>query len=191
LVFDGGSMVFDAEGTLVARAAQFVEELLIADIDIEPVYRKRLLDPRGRDTIATMPIVPVSEHPVVHDAAAPVRIADHVSPVAELYGALVLGTRDYVRKNGFTDVVIGLSGGIDSTLVACVAVACRLCGRCCPRCRTRARREHAQSLQQRSLEERRCRSGRRTRHRLPHDPHRAGFRRVPRHDRRGFCRSPR
>ncbi len=123
LVFDGGSMVFDAEGTLVARAAQFVEELLIADIDIEPVYRKRLLDPRGRDTIATMPIVPVSEHPVVHDAAAPVRIADHVSPVAELYGALVLGTRDYVRKNGFTDVVIGLSGGIDSTLVACVAVA--------------------------------------------------------------------
>jgi NAD+ synthase (glutamine-hydrolysing) len=122
LVFDGGSMVFDAEGTLVARAAQFVEELLIAEIDIEPVYRKRLLDPRGRETIATMPVVRISEQPVPHDTPAENRIAPSVSADAELYGALVLGTRDYVRKNGFTDVVIGLSGGIDSTIVACVAV---------------------------------------------------------------------
>jgi NAD+ synthase (glutamine-hydrolysing) len=122
LVFDGGSMVFDAEGTLLARAAQFDTELLIAEVVIEPVYRKRLLDPRGRETNATMPIVHISTQPVVHDAAAPVRIAPPISADAELYSALVLGTGDYVRKNGFTDVVIGLSGGIDSTLVACVAV---------------------------------------------------------------------
>ena len=60
LVFDGGSMVFDAEGTLVARAAQFVEELLITEVHIEPVYRKRLLDPRGRRTEIEMPLIPTS-----------------------------------------------------------------------------------------------------------------------------------
>jgi NAD+ synthase (glutamine-hydrolysing) len=122
LVFDGGSMVFDAEGTLVARAAQFVDELMIADVDIEPVYRKRLLDPRGRVTIQPVPSLLVSEQPVVHDEPAPRRMVEPLSADAELYQALVVGTGDYVRKNGFTDVVIGLSGGIDSTLVACVAV---------------------------------------------------------------------
>jgi NAD+ synthase (glutamine-hydrolysing) len=122
LVFDGGSMVFDADGELVARAAMFVEELLITDLVIEPVYRKRLLDPRGRRTEEPMRLVHVSDSPVAHTEAAPVRLAPVPDPDAELYDALVLGTRDYVRKNGFTDVVIGLSGGIDSTLVACVAV---------------------------------------------------------------------
>ena len=122
LVFDGGSVVFDADGNLVARAAQFVEELLITDVVIEPVYRKRLLDPRGRRTIEPMRQVVVSEQPVQHDASLEPRVATPLDPDAELYAALVLGTGDYVRKNGFTDVVIGLSGGIDSTLVACVAV---------------------------------------------------------------------
>ena len=122
LVFDGGSMVFDADGMLIARAAQFVEELMIVDIDVEPVYRKRLLDPRGRVTIVAVPTVVVSEQPVVQHRRPPVRLAEAMSPDAELYQALVLGTGDYVRKNGFTDVVIGLSGGIDSTIVACVAV---------------------------------------------------------------------
>ena len=122
LVFDGGSLVFDAEGNLVARAAQFVEELLITDVLVEPVYRKRLLDPRGRVTVDPLPTVIVSHAPVPHDAPAPVRIAEPLSPDAELYEALVLGTGDYVRKNGFTDVVVALSGGIDSTIVACVAV---------------------------------------------------------------------
>jgi NAD+ synthase (glutamine-hydrolysing) len=122
LVFDGGSMVFDADGNLVARAAMFVEELLLTDVVIEPVYRKRLLDPRGRRTDDAMQLVVVSEQPVAHNAPAPQRIAPLPSADAELYEALVLGTRDYVRKNGFTDVVIGLSGGIDSTIVACVAV---------------------------------------------------------------------
>ena len=121
LVFDGGSMVFDADGTLVARAALFSEELLITDVVIEPVYRKRLLDPRGRRTEQEMRVVMVSERPVPHDDELPLRIVPLPEPDAELYGALVLGTRDYVRKNGFTDVVVALSGGIDSTIVACVA----------------------------------------------------------------------
>jgi len=122
LVFDGGSMVFDADGNLVARAALFAEELLITDVVIEPVYRKRLLDPRGRRTEDPMRLVTISDQPIAHDTSAPERMAPVRSDDEELYEALVLGTRDYVRKNGFTDVVIGLSGGIDSTLVACVAV---------------------------------------------------------------------
>ena len=122
LVFDGASMAFDADGNLLARAAQFVEELLIVDVDIEPVYRKRLLDPRGRVTETLLPTVFISDDPVPQTTAAPVRMAALLDPVAEMYQALVLGTRDYVRKNGFTDVVIGLSGGIDSSIVACVAV---------------------------------------------------------------------
>ena len=122
LVFDGGSMVFDAAGQLVARAALFVEELLITDIVIEPVYRKRLLDPRGRETDEQMPVVLISEQPVARPESLPARMQPLPEADAELYDALVLGTRDYVRKNGFTDVVVALSGGIDSTIVACVAV---------------------------------------------------------------------
>ncbi len=122
LVFDGGSMVFDADGNLVARAALLVEELLITDVVIEPVYRKRLLDPRGRRTDEHMQVVLVSEQPVAHAEPLPARIADLPEADAELYDALVLGTRDYVLKNGFTDVVVALSGGIDSTIVAVVAV---------------------------------------------------------------------
>lgn len=122
LVFDGGSMVFDADGELLARAPLFTEELMVVDVDIEPVYRKRLLDPRGRRTEELMRLVHITDAPVPQSSPQPPRIAPVLSPDAELYDALVLGTRDYVRKNGFTDVVIGLSGGIDSTLVACVAV---------------------------------------------------------------------
>jgi len=122
LVFDGGSLVFDAAGRLVARAAQFAEELLVTDLVVEPVYRKRLIDPRGRATVDPLPTVVVSAEPVPHDEPLAPRLAPVLDADAELYEALVLGTRDYVRKNGFSDVVIGLSGGIDSTLVACVAV---------------------------------------------------------------------
>ncbi len=120
LVFDGGSVAFDAEGNLLARAGQFTEELLIVDVPIPPVYRKRLLDPRGRRTEVELPVVHVSSEPAAHvGPASPV--VEHLDADRELYDALVLGTRDYCRKNGFTDVVIGLSGGIDSTIVACVA----------------------------------------------------------------------
>jgi NAD+ synthase (glutamine-hydrolysing) len=121
LVFDGGSLVFDHEGTLLARGSQFEEQLLIVDVPVPPVYRKRLLDPRGRLTEALLPTVHVSAMPVVHDEPLSAPIAEPFDADRELYDALVLGTRDYCRKNGFSDVVIGLSGGIDSTIVACLA----------------------------------------------------------------------
>ncbi len=121
LVFDGASMLFDDGGHLVARAEQFEEDFLVVDLDVRPAFRRRLLDPRGRSRAAALPEVPVSEpHLGEHDATA--RIEPLFSPVREVYEALVLGTRDYVQKNGFTDVVIGLSGGIDSSLVAAIAV---------------------------------------------------------------------
>ena len=121
LVFDGASMVFDADGELLARAPQFVEAVTVVDLDVRPVFRKRLLDPRGRVSTDPLPEVVLTERPVAdEDHRAPV-VEPALDPIAEVYEALVLGTRDYVRKNGFTDVVIGLSGGIDSSLVACVA----------------------------------------------------------------------
>ncbi len=131
LVFDGGSMVFDAEGTLLARSPQFVEDVMIVDVELEPVYRKRLLDPRGRPTDLLLPIEMTRGEEVEasearrNEAEAPLLpapIAAPLDPDEEVYRSLVLGTRDYLVKNGFTDVVVGLSGGIDSTLVAAVAV---------------------------------------------------------------------
>ncbi|HEX5613899.1 MAG TPA: NAD+ synthase, partial [Acidimicrobiia bacterium] len=125
LVFDGASLVFDENGDLVARAAQFREDLLVVDIEVRPAFRKRLLDPRGRVSAHALPVVPVTEAHLL-DHAPPPRVEPALGPVREVYEALVLGTRDYVHKNGFTDVVIGLSGGIDSALVA--AIACDALG---------------------------------------------------------------
>ena len=123
LVFDGASMVFDAHGGLLARAGQFTEETLVCDLEVLPVFRKRLLDPRGRATDAPLPVVDISSGPRVDDPDDVCRpaIADPRPPVDEVYEALVTGTRDYVRKNGFTDAAIALSGGIDSSLVAAIA----------------------------------------------------------------------
>jgi NAD+ synthase (glutamine-hydrolysing) len=116
-------MVFDAQGDLLTRAAQFEEQTIVCDVEVLPVFRKRLLDPRGRATDEPLPVVEISSAPRVTDPAdtrrpPPVEV---LPPVREVYEALVLGTRDYVRKNGFTDVAIGLSGGIDSSLVALIA----------------------------------------------------------------------
>jgi NAD+ synthase (glutamine-hydrolysing) len=123
LVFDGASMVFDAHGELLARAGQFSEETLVCDLEVQPVFRKRLLDPRGRATDEPLPVVDVTSKPRVDDPGDVRRlaIADLLPPVHEVYEALVTGTRDYVRKNGFTDVAIALSGGVDSSLVAVIA----------------------------------------------------------------------
>jgi NAD+ synthase (glutamine-hydrolysing) len=120
LVFDGGSMVFDEGGHLVARAKQFEEDLLVVDIDVQPAFRRRALDPRGRLRAPRLPEVAVNDAQISDRAATP-RLESVLDPVREVYAALVLGTRDYVRKNGFTDVLIGLSGGIDSSLVAAIA----------------------------------------------------------------------
>ena len=122
LVFDGASVVFDADGDLVARASQFSEELAIVDLDLDPVYRKRILDPRGRATDAELPVVVVTDTPRVRDDLLEPHVSAVLDDTAQIYEGLVLATRDYVRKNGFSDVVIGLSGGIDSSIVACVAL---------------------------------------------------------------------
>jgi NAD+ synthase (glutamine-hydrolysing) len=121
LVFDGASMLFDAEGHLVARAPQFAETLMLVDLDVRPAFRRRALDPRGRRRAAALPEIVVNEPQLGEAATTPVVIPP-LDPVHEVHEALVLGTRDYVRKNGFSDVVIGLSGGIDSSLVASIAV---------------------------------------------------------------------
>ena len=130
LVFDGSSAVFDSRGALVARGYQFQEDLIFADIDIEDILRQRLLDPRRRKlkrqkTFLKNPVRRISISVRDSLACTPVnghKFADPLMGAAEVYQALLLGTRDYARKNGFTKVVLGLSGGIDSSLVACIAV---------------------------------------------------------------------
>jgi NAD+ synthase (glutamine-hydrolysing) len=122
LVFDGGSQLLAASGEVVARAAQYAPEVLIADLELAPVFRKRLLDPRGRRSDQALPEVTLTS-PREQDGeeigrSIPPALLD---PDAEVYGALVAGTRAYVCKNGFTDVPLGLSGGIDSSLVAAIA----------------------------------------------------------------------
>ena len=117
LVFDGASLVMGPGGTLVASAGQFVEEVLVADVDVDvPVP-----DNGDGDTGTGVVVVSTaSRRPAGAPSAAPV--AAVLDPEAEVYEALVLGTRDYMGKNGFADAVIGLSGGIDSSLVAAIAV---------------------------------------------------------------------
>ena len=123
LVFDGASMVFSAGGELVASLPQFQEAVAVFDLEVRPTYRKRLLDPRGRHRATPLPEVAMSSSSRAGTTARLAAPCAHaLQTEEEIYGALVLGTRDYVRKNGFTDVVIGLSGGIDSSLVATVAV---------------------------------------------------------------------
>ncbi|HZV73490.1 MAG TPA: NAD+ synthase [Conexibacter sp.] len=132
LVFDGHSLVLDHHGEVIARAGQFTEELLIATIDLEAAQTQRLRDARqrapareARQTVGTLARLALPQ-PAEGAAAG---AADHVGgsvapllePAAEVYAALVTGLRDYVGKNGFRRVVLGLSGGIDSALVACIA----------------------------------------------------------------------
>jgi NAD+ synthase (glutamine-hydrolysing) len=123
LVFDGASMVFDTQGDLLVRAAQFEEQTVVCDVEVLPVFRKRLLDPRGRASHEPLPVVELSSAPRVTDPADNRKppLAELLPPVREVYEALVVGTRDYVGKNGFTDATIALSGGIDSSLVAVIA----------------------------------------------------------------------
>ena len=123
LVFDGASLVLDATGRTVARAPQFVEDVMVVDVEVRPVWRKRLLDPRGRASAPSLPEAEVTTEPYARPPDTPHHpVADPLREVHEVYEALVLGTRDYVAKNGFTDVVLGLSGGVDSSLVAAIAV---------------------------------------------------------------------
>ncbi|MEA2685771.1 MAG: hypothetical protein QOE93_966 [Actinomycetota bacterium] len=122
LVFDGASLVLDTHGRVVARAPQFVSDILVVDVEVKPVFRKRLLDPRGRAMAPPLPEVMVSAAWDGARVVGPPPCAEPLDETQEIYQALVLGTRDYVTKTGFTDVVIGLSGGVDSALVATIAV---------------------------------------------------------------------
>jgi NAD+ synthase (glutamine-hydrolysing) len=121
LVFDGGSFVVDSNGELITRARQFEEDLLVVDLDTRPVYRKRMVDPRQRLVGAPLPLVRVTTGPRRTGAPQIPEPVPFLPPVEEVYRALVVGLRDYVAKNGFDDVVIGLSGGVDSSLVAALA----------------------------------------------------------------------
>ncbi|GII75965.1 NAD+ synthase [Sphaerisporangium rufum] len=125
LIFDGDSLVVDAAGNLVARARQFEEELLVADLELPAA------DPAagpgsfpvdaGDGTTITVERLVLSAEPLPPYPPEPPVVAPRLADLEEVYSALVLGVRDYVAKNGFRSVVLGLSGGIDSALTATIA----------------------------------------------------------------------
>ena len=126
LVFDGNSVILDHQGEVIARGKAFEEDLIIADLNMETVTRarrtgrKKLLPKR----VAAAVGVYAAPLPSVHNARSRVvaAVAEILDPLEEVYRALTLGVRDYMRKNGFTRAVIGLSGGVDSALTAVLAV---------------------------------------------------------------------
>lgn len=130
LVFDGHSLLYDEHGNLITRGKQFEEDFIVSDLDIDSVFQTRQRDPRWRkessmkqDTTWDITKTVISQATPTFPKP-PVK-SSHVTvldTVAKIYQALVLGTRDYVIKNGFEKVVIGLSGGVDSALVAAIAV---------------------------------------------------------------------
>jgi len=130
LIFDGGSMILDEKGRLIARGKQFEEDLVVADLDIEEVFRARLQDSRWRKSVPILDgkgwhqtKIAVSEvPPSAKKSPLPQRQLQVRSLPGEVYDALVLGTHDYILKNGFTKVLIGISGGLDSSLVSAIAV---------------------------------------------------------------------
>ena len=131
LVFDGNSVVFDPDGTAIAHASSFEEELMIADLDIGAVFGERLRDTRlRREAMRPAHVdlevseIPITRQPLARAEGPPRRpVTLPLEGAAEVYSALVHGVGDYVRKTGvFKKVVIALSGGIDSSLSAAVAV---------------------------------------------------------------------
>ncbi len=130
LVFDGHSCVIDHTGRTIARAAQFREELLICDVDLQAAASARLQQAghrpgarRASGRVELLAPVPANSALAGRTASSVQSLSRPIEPVeAEVYAALMLGRRDYVQKNGFDHVVLGLSGGIDSALVACLAV---------------------------------------------------------------------
>ncbi len=126
LIFDGQSLICGPQGEVIARGKQFQEDMLVTDLDLRQVFRARLHGPRQRKVnhannhhfqfIELSGLEAVSRS----DSLSPALSAP-LESVAEVYEALVLGTRDYVTKNGFRQVVLGLSGGVDSSLTAAIA----------------------------------------------------------------------
>ena len=125
LVFDGGSFVVGADGAVAARCVSFAESVDVFDVDLAPQSRSAALGGRrpvipGTPAISVAPVTPAaSAGPRLERLAGP--RAEPLDLSAQRWGALTLATRDYVRKSGFGDVCVGLSGGVDSSLVAAVA----------------------------------------------------------------------
>jgi NAD+ synthase (glutamine-hydrolysing) len=130
LIFDGHSFVVDHTGETIARAAQFKEDLLVCDVDLEAAAAARLREaghrPAARRSPAQAIVLPALPSATQDTTPRPVLARSLAAPIeppeAEVYSALALGLHDYVTKNGFAHVVMGVSGGIDSALVACLAV---------------------------------------------------------------------
>ncbi len=130
LVFDGSSLVIDQNGDVLAQGKQFEEDMLVLNLNLDAVFMKRLHDPRRRQQVNAMEKgliekISIGHKPETRKARRTIPCLCSSSYLTcveeEVYTALVLGTRDYVQKNGFKKVCIGLSGGVDSCLVAAIA----------------------------------------------------------------------
>jgi len=129
LVFDGASLVLDHQGNVLARGAQFQEDFIVADLRPEEAMHARLHDPRRRSGKGRVTVEGATENLELPkrrlSKPAPLRKVEPAAWLAgeaEVYSALVLATRDYVIKNGFSTVLVGISGGIDSALTSVIAV---------------------------------------------------------------------
>jgi NAD+ synthase (glutamine-hydrolysing) len=127
IVFEGQSLVINEKGEVIARARQFKEDLLVVDLDIEAVFMRRLHDPRRRQQALALDQGEIERVELSGITSGRKKKLKKEAPALmegpeEVYSALVLGVSDYVRKNRFKGVIIGLSGGIDSSLVASIAV---------------------------------------------------------------------
>jgi NAD+ synthase (glutamine-hydrolysing) len=126
LVFDGNSVILDHQGEVIARGKAFEEDLIVADLNMDAVARVRRTGRKKPLPRHVASVVEVYAAPLPPGLKTRVRVVPDMAvaldPLEEVYRALTLGVRDYVRKNGFTRVVIGLSGGVDSALTAVIAV---------------------------------------------------------------------
>jgi len=130
VVFDGNSLIINEKGQLIARGKQFEEDLIVVDLDVQPVFRAQLDESQRRKEAPLVKGEPgqatkvevSSQYSMVTKPPLPLGQIERLDDLAEIYQALVLGIKDYVNKNGFKKVVIGLSGGVDSSLVAAIAV---------------------------------------------------------------------
>jgi NAD+ synthase (glutamine-hydrolysing) len=126
LIFDGHSVVIDEEGEVVARAPSFEEALLVVDIDASTAIARRLVDARRRalareQEVPDPPVVALGDERPQPASATPF-VAEPLDDLEQMRLALELGLRDYVEKNGFEEIVVGVSGGIDSALTLALAV---------------------------------------------------------------------
>jgi len=118
LVFDGGSLIVSPEGRILIQAKQFEQDLIIADLTAGK-QRKAIHSKKRMEYIKQ---IRLESNRSVKKTELPLRQTNTLSPLGEIYTALTLGLRDYVHKNGFKKVILGISGGIDSTLTALIAV---------------------------------------------------------------------